>query len=400
MEKEIVVSKEDTDKITPIFIETTELEISIQELLSRADEILSQKFTVLNINDELNVQPENQVLPDRTRHSKGLKLPSIEIKSFSGELTEWLSFYDSYEAAIHNSSELSGVQRFTYLRSYLTDAALKSVSGLILTNKNYGKFLTILKKLYGNKQAIVSTHMEKLVNLRVVTSDANKTGLRKLFDEIESNVRSLESLGVETNSYGLLLVPIIMNRLPHQLKLAVSRNVSSDLWDLTELLKIIKLEITAREICEYNSDRIGKNDNFMSEDCLGSASALYSQSKKRAKTCVFCKGDHWSDRWSVITDMEVRKILLINYKRCFICLNQGRNSQNCLKKNGCCFCKGLYNSTIGNNKDKKETPENTNVNFSSSEKDFVLLQTAEVNLFNKSNSAEVKVKILFDPGSE
>ena len=61
MEKEIVVSKEDTDKITPIFFETTELEISIQELLFRADEILSQKFTVLNINDELNVQPENQV---------------------------------------------------------------------------------------------------------------------------------------------------------------------------------------------------------------------------------------------------------------------------------------------------------------------------------------------------
>ena len=101
-----------------------------------------------------------------------------------------------------------------------------------------------------------------------------------------------------------------MNRLPHQLKLVASRNLSSDLWDLTELLKIRKLETTARENCEYNSDRIGQNDNFMSEDCLGSASALYSQSEKRAKTCVFCKGDHWSDRCSVITDMEVRKILL------------------------------------------------------------------------------------------
>ena len=112
-----------------------------------------------------------------------------------------------------------------------------------------------------------------------------------------------------------------MNRLPHQLKLVASRNLSSDLWDRTELLKIMKLERTTRENYEYNSDRIGKNDNFMSEDCLGSASALYSQSKKRAKTCVFCKGDHWSDRCSLITDMEARKILLRNHKRCFICLN-------------------------------------------------------------------------------
>ena len=143
LEKEIVDSTEDTDEITQIFIETTELEVSIQEVLSRADDFLSQKFIVLNINDELKVQLQNQVLPVFRRHSKTVKLLSIEIKSFSGELMEWPSFLDYYEAAIHNSSELSDVQKFTYLRSYLTDAALKSVSGLTLTNENYAKALTI-----------------------------------------------------------------------------------------------------------------------------------------------------------------------------------------------------------------------------------------------------------------
>ena len=97
LEKEIVDSTEDNDEITQFFIETTELEVSIQEVLSRADEFLSQKLTVLNINDELNVQLENQVLPDLRRHSKPLKLPSVEIDSFSGELTEWPSFLDFYE---------------------------------------------------------------------------------------------------------------------------------------------------------------------------------------------------------------------------------------------------------------------------------------------------------------
>ena len=41
----------------------------------------------------------------------------------------------------------------------------------------------------------------------------------------------------------------------------------------------MKLEITTLENCEYDSDRIGKNDKFMS------VSALYSQSEKRTKTC-------------------------------------------------------------------------------------------------------------------
>ena len=54
---------------------------------------------VSNINDKF--------LPGLRRNPKTVKLPSIEIKSFSGELTEWPSFLGSYEAAIHNSSELN-----------------------------------------------------------------------------------------------------------------------------------------------------------------------------------------------------------------------------------------------------------------------------------------------------
>ena len=121
LEKDIADATECTDEITQTFIETAELDVGMQEVLSRADEFLSQKITVLNINNELNVQLENKSLPDLRRHPKTIKLPSIEIKRFSGELTEWPSFFYSYEAAIHNSSELSDVQKFTYLRSYLTD---------------------------------------------------------------------------------------------------------------------------------------------------------------------------------------------------------------------------------------------------------------------------------------
>ena len=37
----------------------------------------------------------------------------------------------------------------------------------------------------------------------------------------------------------------------------------------------------------------------------------------------------------------------------------------------------LYTTLLSNNRDKKERPETTKVNFSSSEKDFVLLQTVK-----------------------
>ena len=42
---------------------------------------------MLKINDELNVQLENQVLPELRRHSKAVKLSSIKGQNFIGELS-------------------------------------------------------------------------------------------------------------------------------------------------------------------------------------------------------------------------------------------------------------------------------------------------------------------------
>ena len=92
-ENEIVDAPDGTGEITQIFIETTELEVSIQEVLSKTYEFLSQKFTLLNTNDKVNAQFENQVLLDLGQHPKTVKLPSIKTRSFSGELVDWPSFF-------------------------------------------------------------------------------------------------------------------------------------------------------------------------------------------------------------------------------------------------------------------------------------------------------------------
>ena len=42
--------------------------------------------------------------------------------------------------------------------------------------------------------------------------------LRKLLDQVESSVRDLKALKIETNSYGQLLVPLLNEKLPNDLK--------------------------------------------------------------------------------------------------------------------------------------------------------------------------------------
>ena len=58
-----------------------------------------------------------------------VRLPKLELKRFNGELTAWTPFWDSFGLAVHNSTELSAVDKFNYLRSLLEPAAA-AIAGL------------------------------------------------------------------------------------------------------------------------------------------------------------------------------------------------------------------------------------------------------------------------------
>ena len=96
--------------------------------------------------------------------------------------------------------------------------------------------LEVLRRRYGSKQRIILAHMNELLNMKKVERDRNLQGLRRLYDDIESHVRSLRSLDVDDDNYGSLLTPIITERLPHQFKLTISRQVRDDTQDLTQLI--------------------------------------------------------------------------------------------------------------------------------------------------------------------
>jgi len=129
---------------------------------------------------------------------------------------------------------------------------LRLVTGLSLTDQNYKEALQILEQRYGNKQTIVNSHMRELVSLPPVTSVNATRRLRELHDKVEANLRSLQSIGVDSKMYGCLLVPILKTKLPPELNLIISRkfNSSSDVWTIEDIMRELKAELMARERCD------------------------------------------------------------------------------------------------------------------------------------------------------
>ena len=77
-------------------------------------------------------------------------LPKLIIKPFDGNILNWQTFFDQYSSTVHSKTNLNDIDKFTYLKSLLSEAALETISGLTLTSDNYSEAIELLKNRYGN----------------------------------------------------------------------------------------------------------------------------------------------------------------------------------------------------------------------------------------------------------
>ena len=82
----------------------------------------------------------------------------------------WQTFWDSFNAAVHTNTNLTGVKRFNYLRAQLQGDAARVVAGFPLTDVNYQHAITLLRERFGQPYKLINAHMQALLNLTNVTN--------------------------------------------------------------------------------------------------------------------------------------------------------------------------------------------------------------------------------------
>ncbi|XP_039312430.1 uncharacterized protein LOC120359352 [Solenopsis invicta] len=75
-----------------------------------------------------------------------VRLPKINLPTFSGRYDDWFPFRDTFVTIIHNNTSLSDIQQFQYLRAALTDKALDIVKPLEISENNYDLAWSLLKE--------------------------------------------------------------------------------------------------------------------------------------------------------------------------------------------------------------------------------------------------------------
>ncbi|XP_064466520.1 uncharacterized protein LOC135377780 [Ornithodoros turicata] len=182
----------------------------------------------------------------RNRNSTSVKLPKLEISKFDGDLRNRGSFWDQFDSTIHSNESLSKVDKFKYLKGYLTGKAMTVIKRLSLSEENYSIAIDLLKDRFGKKSLIIDEPMTRFLNLPKVSDSSQVTKLRELYDEVRTGIRCLEALGMAHSSYGVLLLSVLRKAVPADINLEYERK-HSDKDDLDSYLTFLNLEVTGRE---------------------------------------------------------------------------------------------------------------------------------------------------------
>ena len=294
--------------------------------------------------------PQANAFPNTNHNSR---LSKLNLPTFSGNPLNWLTFWDSFNVTINSNPNLEGIQKFNYLRAQLTGDAARAIAGFPLTNNNYEPAVDLLKERFGQPQRIINAHMQALLEL---SSPTNKlSSIQHFHDSMENHVRGLTSLGKSNESYGDLLVPIILGKLPTDIRRNLTREHITAEWPFNQLRDFITKEIRIMEAGIHHSS--GKVPSTQPSSSVTASFHMQTrgvpQHTKRPhvsdtrRKCAYCKGPHPSNDCHVTTDYQQRWII-VKGGLCFNCLGHHKASA-CQSKNCCRQCKGKHHTSLCTN---------------------------------------------------
>ena len=264
---------------------------------------------------------------------------------------------------------------------------------------------------FGRPERIIFTHIQALLNmdtgLDLHTQSSTASELWGIRDELNAHVRSLEALGVNGEKYGVILTPLILSRLPNEIRLEWARFGIGKEADLTYLLEFLKSEIERRERSEGFTENTVSGG--MQRQGAVSAMAATSDVTRNPKQfqCIFCKKTNhksWQCRKLNGMSRDDKLKVVKDAHACFKCFNTSHYAAKCTFR--CRRCDGSHHDSLCM-KDVDKTPkpshdiENANtitISHSIASSVHTVLQTAKVTV--KGSKGECVLTMMFDTGSD
>lgn len=374
---------------------------------TRGAEKKHQAGSSATFNSKSSLTPTTQIT-----HS--VKLPTVKLEPFSGDIEKWMRFWEQFSTSIDNDPSLSTVNKHIFLRGYLQAEPKQLVDGIPVTASTYEQTKKILISRYGDRNRIIQAHIDYLEDIRPIDTVCPAT-LNSTYIDCNTRIQSLQALGEDVNGYGRVLAPKILRAFPEDICrrwiMHARRNQLSE-GDIIKLMEFLGEEVDGALIAQKI-----RGDSIISNTLIPATTALQIHAKPRRSTqkprkpaepfCAFCdQRGHWAQDCMRVTSIHDRTEKLKANNRCFLCLQRGHRSKDCAKRGraSCLRCKGNHHRSICAMSDHNATHNTSSVTttvgkINTTSPGFTHLQTARIWVMGPTGLSKA-TRCVLDGGSQ
>lgn len=372
----------------------TDLQVKIEELdnsdiiLQEGEDVENRFYAVLSkLSEKISSltlsQGSLRPVSNTVNHSPAVQLPKIDVPTFTGNPVDWISFFELFQTLIIDNSQLTDIQRFMYLKSYLRNEPLNLISTLQLTNDNFQIAIDTLQKRYANKTLLVNTHIKVLMELSSLSKSSSQN-LREFLTRSKQNLDALSILLSKEEQYELFIIYLLEQKLDFNTRKEFEshRNLTH-LPTLDEFFNFIENKCVTLEnlhpefLQSVSRPRTSHLSHVGREWKNGSdqnASIVANhQGSQITLHCVYCNANNHKvykcERFIALPTPE-RFNVARNKNLCKNCLGTRHKVENCMSRR-CYICSGLHHTLLHNNtQNAQHSNAHQNRSVGSSRQDF------------------------------
>lgn len=295
-------------------------------------------------------------------------LPELKLLDYYGESTKWQTWWQSYEAAVHNQP-ISNALKFTYLLSAIKGSAKAAIENIAPRDDTYETAVAILKETFGNDKIVVQALFHQLE--KIPQAGNGTTAIRNVYNQVECILRQLEAMGQSIND--TYLGRMVEMKYPSWIhKEIYKEQLKNPRWSLKDTRELVKDRLLMNQAIEK---MMPPREGELSRPSAGNhcQGRQYDKRQKHAyaavtqkpvegnfakgsirRKCAFCGLDHWSDQCRKFASFTERSEIVREKRLCYLCLRANHQTKDCTSKVYCYYCEGRHNRAMC--KKRKDKP--------------------------------------------
>ena len=235
-----------------------------------------------------------------------IKLPTIDLPKFSGDIQGWPTFINLFDSSIHANAQLQPVQKLQYLMSCLAGEAKTLISAVTLNHDNYSVVRNLLKSRYENQRVLLSTLLKRLTSLEKVHADS-LVELKKFRSSYSVVLESLKSMKIPIETWDPLLIHMLVQSFDKQLRKDWEEKLSgktefpklttldSFIDDRIHMCEVISLDSKPLKVESPKTTRSGDTRQKLTAH-HGRTDDFVSRGATSVSHCPSCKQNHWLNK--------------------------------------------------------------------------------------------------------